>query len=121
MPPRPFCRTRPLPLCRGPDLYSRPSTGSTGSEMAVVTFTSNLERHVECPTRQVAAASVGEALAEVFAENPRLRGYILDDQGRLRKHVLILVDGVLVRDRDRLTDPVTDSATICVAQALSGG
>ena len=89
--------------------------------MAVVTFTSNLDRHIECPARRVAASSVGEALEAAFAGNPRLRGYILDDQGRLRKHVLVLVDGVLVRDRERLSDPVSESASIYVAQALSGG
>jgi sulfur-carrier protein len=89
--------------------------------MAVVTFTSNLDRHVECPPQRVAAANVGEALEAAFEGNARLRGYILDDQGRLRKHVLVLIDGVLIRDRDHLTDPITDSASIYVAQALSGG
>lgn len=89
--------------------------------MPTITFTANLERHVECPARDIAAETVGEALEAVFAENPRLRGYVLDDQGRLRKHMLVLVDGVLVRDRDRLTDPVAEAASIYVAQALSGG
>lgn len=89
--------------------------------MAVVTFTANLERHVACPPREVDAATVGEALDAAFADNPRLRGYVLDDQGRLRKHVLVLVDGVLVLDRDGLSDPVRESASIYVAQALSGG
>lgn len=89
--------------------------------MAVVSFTANLERHVACPRREVPAATVAEALDAAFADNPRLRGYVLDDQGRLRKHVLVLVDGVLVHDRDTLTDRVGDSASIYVAQALSGG
>ena len=89
--------------------------------MAVVSFTANLERHVDCPPREVAASTVAEALDAAFALNPRLRGYVLDDQGRLRKHVLVLVDGALVADRDRLSDPVAGSASIYVAQALSGG
>jgi len=89
--------------------------------MPVVAFTANLERHVECPTREVRASTVGEALAEAFVGNERLRGYVLDDQGRLRKHILVLVDGSLVADRDRLTDPVGQNASIYVAQALSGG
>lgn len=89
--------------------------------MPVVAFTANLERHVECPTREVTASTVGEALAKSFLGNERLRGYVLDDQGRLRKHILVLVDGLLVADRDRLTDPVKEDASIYVAQALSGG
>jgi len=89
--------------------------------MPVVTFTPNLARHVDCPPREVDAATVAEALHAAFAENPRLRGYVLDDQGRLRKHVLVLIDGALALDRDHLTDPVAPSASIYVAQALSGG
>lgn len=89
--------------------------------MAVVSFTPNLVRHVECPAREVCGATVGEALAAVFAENPRLRGYVLDDQGRLRKHMLVLVDGVIIADRDGLSDRVGESSSVYVAQALSGG
>ena len=89
--------------------------------MAVVTFTSNLERHIECPSRRVEGSTVREALDAAFDGNARLRGYVLDDQGRLRKHVLVLVDGALIRDRDLLADPITDTASIYVAQALSGG
>ena len=71
--------------------------------------------------QKVTATTVGEALHAVFAGNEKLRGYVLDDQGRLRKHVLVLVDGQLVRDRDNLTDRVDEHASIYVAQALSGG
>jgi molybdopterin synthase sulfur carrier subunit len=89
--------------------------------MPTVTFTANLERHVACPTQIVSAATVAEALDAVFIDNPRLRGYVLDDQGRLRKHMLVMVDGALIRDRDRLSDPIAESAAVYVAQALSGG
>jgi len=57
----------------------------------------------------------------VFADNPRLRGYILDDQGRVRHHVAIFVDGGMVSDRDELTDTVGAASEIYVMQALSGG
>ena len=65
--------------------------------------------------------TVGEALAAVFASRPALRGYVLDDQGALRRHVAVYVNGEPVRDRVRMTDPVGMHDEIYVFQALSGG
>jgi hypothetical protein len=89
--------------------------------MAQVTFTSALQRHVPAGARSVPATTVRQALEEVFREEPRLRGYVLDDQGRLRRHVHVFVDGVLVADRERLSDPVGPASELHVMQALSGG
>ena len=60
-------------------------------------------------------------MAAIFAERPALRGYILDDQGALRRHVNVYVNGELVRDRARLADPVGGDDRIYVFQALTGG
>jgi len=60
--------------------------------MPRVVFTSNLQRHVDCPEHSVAGRTVRGALQEVFAMQPRIRDYILDDQGYLRRHVHILVE-----------------------------
>jgi hypothetical protein len=60
-------------------------------------------------------------LNAVFHDNPQLRGYVLDEQGRLRKHIAVFVGGELIRDRVRLSDAVPDGADIFVMQALSGG
>ena len=54
----------------------------------------------------VDGATVDAALAAVFATQPALRGYVLDDQGALRRHVAVYVNGRLVSDRTGLTDPV---------------
>lgn len=89
--------------------------------MAEVTFTPNLRRHVDCPTVEVPGATVREVLDRVFADNPRLRGYVLDDQGALRKHMVVFIDGQQLVDRDRLADPVGPDAELYVMQALSGG
>jgi len=86
-----------------------------------VHFTSNLQRHVACPTVEAAGATVAEVLAAVFAANPQLRGYLLDDQGRLRRHVNLFVAGRQVEDRLRLSDPVAAHEEVFVFQALSGG
>jgi sulfur-carrier protein len=46
---------------------------------------------------------------------------MLDDQGALRRHVAIYVNGRPVSDRARLTDAVAKDDEIYVFQALSGG
>lgn len=89
--------------------------------MPRVHFTPNLRRHLAVETTEVSAATVSEAFAAVFAENPSLRSYLLDDQGRVRTHVTVYVDGAPLRDRVRLADPVGPGAEIHVMQALSGG
>jgi molybdopterin synthase sulfur carrier subunit len=89
--------------------------------MAVVVFTPNLKRHVECPDREVPGATVGEVLDRVFAENPRLRGYVVDERGALRRHMSVFIDGRQITDRERLSDPVGPASEIYVMQALSGG
>jgi len=89
--------------------------------VAEVVFTPNLRRHVECPTTAVAGVTVREVLERVFADNPRLRGYVLDDQGALRRHMIVFVDGNQVTDRDGLSDAVAATSEVYVMQALSGG
>ena len=89
--------------------------------MPKVSFTQNLRRHLSVPSADVQGATVCEALEAVFDENPMLRSYIVDDQGRLRKHVVVFVDGEMIEDRDGLSDPVEPSADLVVMQALSGG
>lgn len=86
--------------------------------MAKVVFTPNLQRHVACPPREVEASTVREALEAVFADVPRLRGYVVDDQGALRAHMMVFVDSQQIRD---LADPVGPQAEVYVMQALSGG
>jgi hypothetical protein len=89
--------------------------------MAKIVFTTNIQRHVECPQAQAAGRTVREVLENAFAENPQARGYVLDDQSALRKHMTVFVDGKIIRDRARLSDTVTETSTIYVFQALSGG
>ena len=89
--------------------------------MAKVHFTSNLRRHVDCAAMEADGSTVREVLAAVFAAQDRLGHYVLDDQGALRKHMTILVDGRRISDLETLSDPVTPGSEIWVMQALSGG
>jgi sulfur-carrier protein len=89
--------------------------------MPTVIFTRALERFLEAPSTTVEGATLGAALAAVFASRPALRGYVLDDQGAVRRHVAVYVNGRPIRDRVRLGDPVGPDDEIYVIQALSGG
>ncbi len=89
--------------------------------MVQVVFTPNLQRHVPCPPVGVIGSTVAEALNRVFDDNPTLRRYVLDDQGALRKNMVIFVDGRALKDRRTLNDSVTEDAEIFVMQALTGG
>ncbi len=89
--------------------------------MPMVAFTAALRRFLAVPTIEVAGATVGDALGAVFTANPRLKGYVLDDQGAVRRHVKVYINSDPVRDSLRLTDPVGPHDTVFVFQALTGG
>ena len=90
-------------------------------EMPTVHFTSQLERFTDAPSINVDGKILSEVLAAVFADYSRLRAYVLDEQGAVRRHVSIFIDGVQVQDRERLSDPVAENSEIHIFQALSGG
>ena len=83
-----------------------------------VVVTPQIERFLDCPPATVEAGTVRGALAAVFARTPRLEGYILDDRGRLRRHVRLFVDGAAEADLDR---SLPQDAEIYVMQSLTGG
>lgn len=89
--------------------------------MPKLVFTQQLRRFTEVPEIDTPALVLREALEAAFACNPRLRGYILDEQGELRRNVAIFIDGRRVRDHVSLNDSLTPASSIHVLQALSGG
>jgi len=89
--------------------------------MPQVRFTPHRRLHLELTERSYPGNTVAAVLRGAFADFPKLRGYLLDDQDRLRKHVTVFVNGTPVRDRNALTDAVGESDEVFVFQALSGG
>jgi molybdopterin converting factor small subunit len=89
--------------------------------MPKVVFTANLKRHVDCPEVIVDGETVRQTLDAVFREYQPLRSYVVDDQARLRKHMVVFVDGKAVKDREKLSDAVQPDSEVYVMQALSGG
>lgn len=89
--------------------------------MPSISFTANIQRHVACPTSNVNGPTVRAALENFFKGNEVARGYVLDDQGMLRRHMNIFINGEPIADRTALSDAVSDRDEIFVMQALSGG
>lgn len=84
--------------------------------MARIVFTSHLERYIDCAPREIESSSVASALQQVFENSPRLRSYLLNDQGSLRQHITVFINGQVIRDRIGLSDPVGEDDEIYVLQ-----
>lgn len=80
-----------------------------------------MARLVECSSAESNAQNLRAAFDDIFAERPRLRGYVLDEQGHLRQHVAVFVDGQLVDDRERMDVVLSAQSEVYVLPALSGG
>jgi len=90
--------------------------------VARVVFTPQLRRFLgQTPEIDTPATTLRAALEAAFAADPRLRGYVLDDQGDLRANVAVFVDGRRCADRHRLDDALAPASRVYVLQALSGG
>lgn len=89
--------------------------------MVEVRFTPQLRRFTDTPEVACKAATLRQALDAAFAANPRLRGYVLDDQGHVRPNVAIFVDGRRCADAVAQADGLQPDSRIYVMQALSGG
>jgi molybdopterin converting factor small subunit len=89
--------------------------------MTRISFTSNIQRHVSAPDFEVEATTVAEALERYFERYPGVRNYVLDNQGSVRHHMLVLADGISIGDRRRLSDRIEPGTELFIFQALSGG
>lgn len=95
--------------------------------MAKVVIASALTRHLPGASGlgevalQTQGATLTEALGEVFARYPALRGYVLDEHGGVRHHVALFIDGTALADKANPQAAVSQSTEIYIMQALSGG
>lgn len=89
--------------------------------MATVTFAPALTRHVPCPPQDVPAATLRAALDAAFAAAPAMRGYVLDEQGAVRKHVAVFINGEMIASRTELARALQPDDRVQVIQALTGG
>jgi hypothetical protein len=72
--------------------------------MAQLHFPINLSRKIECPDVELDAKTVGNLFEHYFSQQPKVRSYVLDDQGVVRKYIVILIDGFNIQNRKFFTD-----------------
>lgn len=89
--------------------------------MARLIFTQQLARFTAVPQVETGADCLRAALEAAFDDHPRLRSYILDEQGHLRDNVAVFIDGRCCAERIALTDRLAPDSTVYILQALSGG
>lgn len=89
--------------------------------MPLVTFAPALTRHVPCAPQQVDAGTLAAALDAAFRAAPALRGYVLDEQGGVRKHVAVFVNGDMIPRTGAPARPLAPGDHVMVIQALTGG
>ena len=90
--------------------------------MAKVRFTTALNRFFpDLKEIEVEAPTLNDVIQRTDEQFPGIKGYLLEEDGSLRKHVNIFIDEELIRDRRKLTDEVAEENEILIFQALSGG
>ena len=86
--------------------------------MAVVRLRGPLKRLAgDRATQDVPGGTVGELLRELERAHPAMSGWVLDERGRIRRHINVFVNG----ERRREEAPVSDDDRIDVLPAISGG
>src|SRR5207253_6398809 len=80
-------------------------------------FFSSRRRHTRWPrdwSSDVCSSdlTLRAVLDDYFCENEKARAYVLDEQGKVRQHMVVFIDGDLVHDRDGLTDAVEPNSVI---------
>lgn len=88
--------------------------------MIDVQLTANLQKYYPKARFQTQAKDVLDLLRQMDAVEPRFSHYILEDDGKVRKHVNIFIDGELLPKSDTRR-PLQPTCKVHIMQALSGG
>ena len=70
---------------------------------------------------EIEGGTLRDVLDDLADRLPVLERRLRDERGRLRPHVLVFVDGVMVRAGADLDTPVREGTEVVVAPAVSGG
>jgi molybdopterin synthase sulfur carrier subunit len=90
--------------------------------MVQVNFTSHLE--VFFPTlksQKVEAQTLSELFSNLNQLYPGISSYLIEDNGEIRKHVNVFLDGVLIENKSKKNQSLEGISEVFILQALSGG
>ena len=71
----------------------------------------------DCSHHRIHGTTVGELLRELELTHPDVSGWILDERGRLRRHINVFVNG----ERGTADTAVDSDDRVDVLPAISGG
>ncbi|OYW25569.1 MAG: molybdopterin synthase sulfur carrier subunit [Methyloversatilis sp. 12-65-5] len=77
-----------------------------------------LRSYTDAAEARADGATLAEVLAALDCQYPGIRFRIIDEQGRIRRHIRIFFDGEQVLDTAR---PLPADGELIIVQALSGG
>jgi molybdopterin converting factor small subunit len=83
-----------------------------------VLIPSALRSYTEQSEAEASGATLAVALADLDRQYTGIRFRMIDEQGRIRRHIRIFVNGAQVRD---LSQALTSTDEVVIVQALSGG
>ena len=83
-----------------------------------VLIPSSLRSYTRASRVEALGATLDDLLADLDRRCPGIRFRMVDEQGRLRPHMRVFVNGQAVRD---LTQPLQPADDVSIVQALSGG
>ncbi len=90
--------------------------------MPRIKFTSALKRFFpDLRDIEVEGSKLSELIHNINLSFPGISNYIVEENGNLREHVNIYLDGKMIQDRDQLSDKVDDKNEVVIFQAISGG
>jgi sulfur-carrier protein len=65
--------------------------------------------------------TVGEAISSLATISPRALDSVMDEQGNIRRHVNVFLNGESIRYLDGLDTPAPSGSAILIITAISGG
>ena len=83
-----------------------------------VLIPSALRAYTESAQAEASGATLADMLDALDRQYPGIRFRMIDEQGRIRRHIRIFFDGEQVRD---LAQPLRADGELIIVQALSGG
>jgi sulfur-carrier protein len=100
-----------------------PTTDTVGQAVKIEVRVPGLLR--DCTENQgrffLEAATLNQAVDRLLEIYPRLRVHIYDEQGRLRRHILLFYNNTNFKDLERRDIPLRAGDRLSVVQAVSGG
>ena len=85
--------------------------------MAIVRLRGQLKAMAGAAEHPLDAATVGDLMRALEGARPALAGWILDERGRIRRHINVFVNGEAGREET----PVAECDRVDVLPAISGG